>query len=158
MFRPLSSSAALGPIRSKSLTNLGRGLVYEAPSAAQIRAALVAGPWITTTPTKKVVNGDQDGFFSPLAPHIVDPYDEHKMRKAKVSDRALGYTQIAEQIELPENLAGRHAWTPTHKGKSYVVRGTICHDLRSQTLKNDKPPLVTTMTAAPRDTARSTAR
>ena len=61
MLRPdrLDRSAALGPIRSKSLTNLGRGLVHEAPSAAQVRAALVAGPWITTTPTKKVINGDQ---------------------------------------------------------------------------------------------------
>ena len=89
--------------------------------------------------------------------HIPDPYDEHVTRKAKVSDRALGYTQIAEAMELPEHIAGRHAWTPTHKGKSYVVRGTVLHDLRSQTLKGAGGGLLVTATKA-QDTARSTAR
>ena len=71
----------------------------------------------------------------------------------------LFFLQIAEQMELPENIAGRHAWTPTHKGKSYVVRGTELHDLRAQTLKT----LVTAGPprgggGAPQDTARDTAR
>ena len=111
----------------------------------------VLGAQIDAITRAEVVSGDEEALETMIT-HLSPGPQYEGLRKEYAR-----YTQIAEAMELPEHIAGRHAWTPTHKGKSYVVRGTVLHDLRSQTLKGAGGGLLVTSTKA-QDTARSTAR